>query len=134
MPALVDIRRRSHRKLGLWLAYWVFLFGIMHTPIKGTGPLHFDYADKLAHCGLYLLLTALGAEYRLVRRGRLTARNLALWVVIFAAYGAFDEWLQQFTHRTMSFYDWLADLSGILSATVVVWRWRRKLSEPPRSM
>jgi len=134
MPAPVDTQRRLHRRLGLWLAYWMLLFGIMHTPVQGVGSSHFRYADKLAHFSLYALLAAFAAAYRRERRGRLTAGNLALWAVIFAAYGAFDEWSQQFVHRNMSFYDWLADVSGVLAATVVVWRWRRKLSEPPRSL
>lgn len=114
---------QSRQHLGswwLWIGYWVGLFVVTHVPLGGKGPTVVPFADKLVHFGLYFVLVALGGRH-LFATGR--GRSLALlltWAVVYAAYGAVDEWLQQFVGRTMSAGDWLADLTGVAAATVVL--------------
>jgi len=58
------------------------------------------------------------------RRTRLSYRlSLLLWAAIYVLYGAFDEWSQQFVHRSTSLADWYADVLGILTATVLLIAW-----------
>jgi hypothetical protein len=121
---------RSTRSLGVWLGYWLGLFIITHVPVVGGGHFHFQYADKIVHFVLYFFLTYLGGRY-LFAAGRATATlSLMGYAGVYAAYGAFDEWLQQYTHRTMSFADWLADAGGIVLATVWLVRQRRSSTVP----
>lgn len=108
----------------VWLGYWCFLFVIMHTPVVGTGGLRFDFADKIVHFLLYGTLTLIGAW-------RAGGATLLGWAVVYAAYGALDEYLQQFVGRSTSFSDWLANIAGITAATIAAALWRRRLSEPP---
>lgn len=124
--------RRSTVRWSLWIGYWVFLFVIMHTPIERTGGIRFEYADKIVHFLLYGTLAWLGAWYFSNRPGKLGIGGLLVWAAIYVAYGALDEYLQQFVGRTTSFFDWLADLLGVLSATTILAVKGRKLSEPDR--
>jgi VanZ family protein len=49
-------------------------------------------------------------------------RLLPLWVlVVGAAYGAFDEFTQQFFRRTPDVMDWLADCGGTAAGAGVLW-------------
>lgn len=43
---------------------------------------------------------------------------LMVWVLIYSAYAGLDEWLQPLVGRTMSLGDWLADVAGIISASL----------------
>ena len=118
-------RRRLLRKL--WLAYWLLLFTLTHVPTDGTRAIPVPDVDKIAHFGCYGLLAYLSGLFWGTAERRQTTIRLIGWAVAYAAYGAFDEWLQQFVNRTMSLYDWLADLGGIALGTVVVsWQLRKK--------
>ncbi len=78
------------------------------------------HLDKVVHFGLFFLLVILGhLAYGRYRSGmsRVTAFR---WVVLYAAYAALDECLQPLVGRTASFIDWLADVAGILAATMLV--------------
>ena len=61
---------------------------------------------------MYLVLALLGGRYLRSTGRRLTWEVLALWASVYIAFGALDEWLQQFVGRTASVGDWLADLLG----------------------
>ena len=121
---------RSNRSLGVWLGYWLGLFIITHVPLVSGGYFRFRYPDKIIHSVLYFFLTYLGGRYlSAIGRARSTM-SLIGYASMYAAYGAFDEWLQQYTGRTMSFTDWLADAGGIVLATVWLVRQRRPDTVP----
>jgi hypothetical protein len=121
---------RSNRSLGVWLGYWLGLFIITHLPLVSGGHFHFRYADKIVHFVLYFFLAYLGGRYLFaIGRARSTI-SLIGYAGMYAAYGAFDEWSQQYTGRTMSFTDWLADAGGIVLATVWLVRQRRPSTVP----
>jgi len=125
----IELTPPSRRRLlgRLWAAYWVVLFILTHTRLEAFPTPSFSYADKLEHFGSYFLLTYLGGRFWLAGKVGSPGRVLLLWAGIYAAYGGFDEWLQQFVERTMSLYDWLADAAGIALASVVLaWNKRRR--------
>ena len=114
MPA-----RRS-RLWWMWIGYWVCLALVMHIPKLGAGGLLVKGGDKAVHFALYALLTWLGGKAYAARHGRLDRSVLLLWVLVYAAYGVLDEWTQDFVGRNTSLYDWLADVAGIVTATIVL--------------
>ena len=104
----------------MWIGYWVCLALVMHIPKLGAGGLLVKGGDKAVHFALYALLTWLGGKAYAARHGRLDRSVLLLWVPVYAAYGVLDEWTQDFVGRTTSLHDWLADVAGIVTATIVL--------------
>jgi len=92
----------------------------MHIPIKAPVSLA-GGSDKLAHFVLYATLAMLGGLSLKSSSSRVRRiRTLAVWAVVYAAYGAVDEYLQPFVGRTCSLADWVADVCGITVGTVVI--------------
>ncbi len=130
MPPADLSSRRRRRRLVLWLTFWAISFALTHTPVVPGGRFQFDYADTIAHSVLYFVLTLLGGWY-LASRGALTPGSVLAWAAIYAAYGVLDEWLQQFVRRSMTLSDWLADVVGVVLASLWLLRsaTRAKLSQ-----
>ena len=122
MPLSNEPRPRRIHRLGLWLGYWIALFAVTHRPFAGGVGLPIPGADKGIHLVLYFILAILGGRYLRASAGGLSLTRLIRWACVYAAYGALDEWLQQFVSRTPSWGDWFADVGGIVLATVVLWR------------
>lgn len=120
------------RSWWLWAGYWLGLFVIMHVPETGTGSFDVEGSDKVVHFIVYFLLAWLGGRHLVATRPHLSPLSLPAWGVFYVAYAAMDEWLQGFVSRTPSVEDWIADLAGIIAATLFVnhRRRRRRLSEP----
>lgn len=87
-------------------------------------------ADKLAHILLYLLLGLL--VFRALRRE--LPRRTILFIILLAlggcaAFGAADEWHQQFVDRNPAVWDWYADLAGsAMGVAAAAWHynWSRR--------
>lgn len=105
--------------------YWMLLFALTHLP-----RLEFDvgvadsdkYAHALAFAGLaFLYWRAVATAYppRSVRFA--VAAGLVLLV-----YAGVDEWLQQFTGRSVDVRDWLYGAGGIVAALVALELLRRR--------
>ncbi|MCA9176325.1 MAG: VanZ family protein [Planctomycetales bacterium] len=105
------LRRRSQRALLAVLAYGIALFWVNHIP-KVSVPLSGAGGDKVAHFLAYALLAFLLAwTVYPERRGR--ALGYLALLLGATAYGAIDEWLQQYVpHRTADWRDWIADILG----------------------
>ena len=123
-------RPRSDRRLWVWLLYWLGIFIATHVPVVGGGHFHFRYFDKIVHFVLYFFLAYLGGGYLFVAGRARSTLSLIGYAGMYAVYGAFDEWLQQYTGRTMSVDDWLADAGGIALATIWLVRKRRSSTAP----
>jgi VanZ family protein len=97
------------------LAYWAFAVVVAHLPVTGLNQPQIKNADKMVHVGLYFGLTCLGAV-AVARRadGTYSASRIWGWALLYVAYAALDEWLQQFVSRTPSLWDWVADSIGVL--------------------
>ena len=119
-PSRDERRRRRRNALLWWIGFWVVLFAVTHRPFAGGVGLPIPWADKVAHFVLYFVLTMLGGRY-LRRAGHgLDLPRLIGWACLYIAYGALDEWLQQFVDRTPSWGDWFADVAAVVVATVVL--------------
>ena len=73
------------------------------------------HSDKLVHFCAYFILAWLGGRRRIATH---RFRHLAVWVVIYAIYAAFDEWLQPYSGRSLELGDWIADVCGVVAASV----------------
>jgi VanZ family protein len=117
----------------LWVAtglYWAFIFVLTHIDLPPGPPGGIN--DKVAHVLAYGALA--GAIYVTLWANRPAMVGLGWKVlVICAAYGAVDEWLQAlpFIHRSCELLDWLADLTGILIAVGVLVAVRKYVSRRP---
>ena len=109
----------------MWLGYWLAIFTVTHRPVPGGPGWQIPGADKIIHFLLYFVLVLLGGRYFRAVRPRPSVAQLLAWACAYAAYGAFDEWLQQFVDRSMSVFDWVADLLGIAAGTVLLLLKRR---------
>ena len=117
------MRLAARTHFWIWLGYWAFLFAVTHAPLRGVGPAPIPHVDKVAHVGLYFILAWLGGTLRAKATGADRLRRVAAWTVIYAIYGAVDEWSQPLVGRSMELGDWIADVGGVLlGGAVVVWR------------
>jgi VanZ family protein len=82
---------------------------------------------KLAHFSEYALLAILAARAFSTSPGdRLRRRWFALSLLLIIIYALLDEYHQSFVpSRTASIYDSFIDMSGGLTALVVIW-WRER--------
>jgi len=113
-----------------WLGYWVLLLLATHWPVTAARAPRFPHADKLVHFALYFVLTLLGWRYVRAALPRGPAFAMCCWVVVYSAAAAVDEWSQRFiTGRTPDLKDWLADVSGVILATLIARLFDRR--KPP---
>ena len=107
--------RPMRRRIGIvavtvLLVYWAVLFVLTHWP-DTSGEKGLPYVDKIGHAGAYAILAWLAAM--VLRIARWPLLQICLFVLVGClVYGAVDEWLQQYTQRTASLWDWLADAVG----------------------
>ena len=108
------VRRRT--LLTVFAFYWLGLFVLTHLP-----ELPIDtaarYNDKVAHTVAYAVLMVL-ALVACRRPQATTARRITMWLLILTAYAAVDELIQPLVGRSCQLTDWLADLAGLVTATL----------------
>ncbi|MFQ5491561.1 MAG: VanZ family protein [Phycisphaerae bacterium] len=106
-----------------WRVYWLGLFVIMHLPKPPGAELTARIGDKVVHAGAYFVLACLGGWSARRRGCRLNRRWLGRWWLIYAVYAALDELLQAIPSlgRACELGDWLADLTGMTAALVLLW-------------
>jgi VanZ family protein len=117
----------------LWtatIACWVVLAVLTHIPLDRYIPEEqkqwLQFLDKPEHFVAYFVLTtllgcSLAASYP--RRPHLAW----LAVPIALAYGAFDEWTQEWVNRTCSLHDWYANAVGTFAAIAPILIFQRVL-------
>ena len=89
----------------LWAALILVLTSIPAPPVTPGG---IPYLDKVAHFLLYAVQGWLVARALRTRRPRLLVGAM----LGIAAFGALDEWHQQFFARSPELLDWIADMIG----------------------
>jgi VanZ family protein len=107
------LRRVIYTLLGL---YWGMCFWATHVPMP-PGPPATNHIDKLKH---FIGYGGLGGAWYitlLVLKPRWRGVWLAV-ILIGMSYGAIDELTQPPFGRTCDFYDWLADMAGVLTAVM----------------
>lgn len=102
----------------LLAAYWLsmFLGTHIHRVPQGLA----GYGDKTLHLCAYGGLAVLLLAWR-ISRGPVAFRTVAVFWLLIAGYGAFDELTQLLVGRQCEFADWIADLSGAALGLVVTW-------------
>jgi len=125
---------RPRLALAAWLGVWGFTALLTHVPLPKGGTSPIPHLDKVAHFGLYFLLTYLGAARLVASGASVSVRSFVLWGLIYGVYGVVDELTQPWTKRTADLNDWLIDCVGIASATwIAVIRLRKARLSAPRT-
>ncbi len=103
------------------MLYWLFLFILTHIPNPSAIIRGINVSDKTMHfiaylCLVFLLWFALGSS------NKVNWRKISVWLIILimACYGAVDEWLQGFVHRTPDILDFFADMAGVLTGLIML--------------
>ncbi len=106
-------------KLPWFLAAILFIcliLGLSHIPQKYlANHMGLSHLDKITHIvayGIITFLTISSIKFRPYFRIKLI---IFVFVVLL---GYFDEYTQGFVGRTVSMYDWLADIAGVVLALV----------------
>lgn len=97
---------------------WVSLILVGTSwPGISVGPEDLGF-DKIFHFTAYGVLSGLVLR---ATRTPFSWKTFALVVIGISTFGAVDEWHQSFIpHRSMSFFDWVADTSGGLVGALLV--------------
>jgi VanZ family protein len=140
MPKLTRITVFGIRLATIVLVlYWIALFTGTHMPAPPR--LGVRVNDKLQHFTAFFGLATL--LYWVVPARRSLFRKIGVVLVVAITYAAFDEWTQRFSpRRTVDFRDFLTNVSGIMTATLVymilraIWlKFRRpspSITQPPQ--
>lgn len=97
----------------------MLLFVATHIPKVPNLGLPRD-SDKVIHLVSYFTVALLGGRVA-VLWGRVCDRAwFTRWVLIYAAYAAFDELTQPFVGRAAEWPDWIADVIGAAAALSIV--------------
>jgi VanZ family protein len=103
---------------------WLFFVAVISLYPAGDAS-RFPHADKALHLVLYALTTALVFSYLIKKTS--FRKALVLSAVLPACYGIALELVQQYTGRSMSFWDGAVNTLGAAGAAVFIGmkrRWR----------
>ncbi len=103
-----------------WIVWWVALFVIMHTPKLPRIHSRVDHVDKLFHFAGYAMLAWLCTVSARARGTELSRGWFGRWTAAFAGYAVIDELLQPIVGRSTDPWDWLADMTGVVAAFLLV--------------
>lgn len=119
-PSSPGLLKHFHRYL--WPGWWVLMFVATHLPKPPGLPVEIHGGDKVIHFLLYFVLTMLGGQALIAARRVRGFSTLLAWAGVYLLYAAVDEWLQklEFVNRTPSIHDWLADVVGVIAATLIL--------------
>ena len=112
-------KKRIAALIGL-IIYWPGIFVLTHIQIPswatGSGIV---INDKLVHYVVYLVLVLLWLmAANPSPAGKFSKHIVWITFVMVMAYAGFDEWSQGFVGREASFYDFIADVGGIVTALI----------------
>lgn len=112
------------------IGYWLGIFLLTHWPRIEDFPRPswlFPHFDLVVHFCLYAGWTA-ACVWMLAGEGRWPRRGAGRWVAAGgAAYGIFDELTQHLVGRGAEVGDFLADMTGVVMALLLLGWWSRRL-------
>lgn len=114
----------SHRQkitLISLLVYWPAIFILTHIPLSLEVLRQIQPSDKTLHFLAYFILSFL-LYFAAAPSGKLSFRSKKIWLLflVLVLYAAVDEWLQGLVGRSCDFLDFLANLTGVVAAFVVL--------------
>jgi VanZ family protein len=107
---------------GALLFYWIILLSATSFPTESLPDL--GGSDKIKHFGAYMVLTVLLTLTLMVQDKNTFLKKYAFpaSVIIAALYGILDEVHQMFIPgRSCEFMDWVADLGGAITGSLMVY-------------
>jgi VanZ family protein len=101
--------------------YWPAIFTLTHIPIPRSPLFEVHISDKALHFIAYFILVFL-LWFAINPNTKVSWRKPAAWWILFVVvwYGVFDEWLQGYVGRDPDVMDFLADLSGSVTALILL--------------
>ena len=102
------------------LLYWPFIFFLAHVAELPGWILRTQMSDKAMHYLGYLVLVFLW-WFSIFPSQKPSMLRFPFWLTLamMGVYGVLDEWLQSFTHRKPDIWDWVADISGVLTGLII---------------
>jgi hypothetical protein len=101
--------------------YWPTIFILTHLTHVPAWIARAQMSDKAMHyIGYFTLMYLLWFAFFPTRKFSPAQKAGWLAIAILAVYGAVDEWLQAFVHRTPDIHDWLADMAGVFTAAIIL--------------
>ncbi len=111
------------RKISLiiLLLYWPLIFILTHIPLQKELLQQLQASDKTLHFLVYFILSFL-LYFAVESAGKLSLKSRKVWLLLSALlfYAAADEWLQGIFGRSCDFLDFLANLTGVVAAFVLL--------------
>ena len=104
----------------LLTGYWIAIFILTHIPIPQI-IYKANVSDKTLHFVAYLIFTFL-LWAAISPDKKINWRKLTIWWVIpvLIAYGAIDEWLQQYVNRSTDLTDFFANMKGVAAGLILL--------------
>ena len=113
---------QSDRRKLIWpLALAATITWCSGQTVEGLPPT-FEGSDKVVHFAIYGLLATLVSRIEAVQR--MSSLGIYAAILIVSVFGMTDELHQYYTPgRSMDIWDWVADTTGALLATVLYVKW-----------
>lgn len=100
-------------------------------------PFEFTYPDKIVHIIMYVALTmALLIDYKMNNILNSKKLNFVLFCILFPiVYGGIIEIVQSafFPPRTGDWFDWIADIIGVIMALIMMNAWEKMIIRRKKS-
>ncbi len=108
--------------------YWPMMFVATHIPAAKLPRFEIYGRDVTLHFSSFFILAILYwlARYRW-QKPDIRKRSFYIAMIVFAVYAALDEISQSFVSRNCSIIDWLSDMSGSLTALILLILVRRSI-------
>lgn len=117
------------------MGFWSFLLMATHMPVRIPTHPALTGVDKVVHLFLYTVLAALWTIVLTERKGGGSQVSKSQGILILlgvAAAGLLDEATQPWVGRTFDWYDWAADITGIvLGISLIAWYRARRFGSVP---
>ena len=113
---------KGKKKILLWLPAILWLISIFILALRKPPELipPFPHYDKVMHFGAFGLLSVLFAfPYFFIKYKKI--EHIMMVIIVPIIYGAIIEIVQIFAaNRKADIYDWIADLTGVIIAFIVI--------------
>ncbi len=117
----MNLSKTRKISLVILLLYWPLIFILTHVPLQQELLQQIQASDKTLHFLVYFILSFL-LYFAVEPAGKLSLKSRKVWLLFSALlfYAAADEWLQGIVGRSSDFLDFIANLTGVVAAFVLL--------------